>query len=194
MVHGAGRTPALDSLNLGAGGVERDAHGVVVNEFFQSVSNEKVYAAGDVTLQKGGYPLTPVAHYEGDIAADNMLHGNSKTADYTGIPSVAFTVPAIAMVGMKEEEAAEAGYVFSVHTGDTADWYSSRRVQEPHAMYKTLVDDETGLILGAHLIGPHVEDTINLFALAIRQGITVEKFKAMMWAYPTHASDTGYML
>ena len=57
-----------------------------------------------------------------------------------------------------------------------------------------LVDDESDLILGAHLVGPHAEEVINLFALAIRNGITAEQIKTTMFAYPTGASDIGYML
>ena len=57
-----------------------------------------------------------------------------------------------------------------------------------------LVDDESDLILGAHLVGPYAEEVINLFALAIRNGITAEQIKTTMFAYPTGASDIGYML
>ena len=50
------------------------------------------------------------------------------------------------------------------------------------------------LVLGAHLVGPHVDEVINLFALAIRHGLTAANLKATMFAYPTGASDIGYML
>ena len=59
---------------------------------------------------------------------------------------------------------------------------------------EVLVDDESNLILGEHLVGPHAEEVINLFALAIRNGITAEQIKTTMFAYPTGASDIGYML
>ncbi|WP_371125896.1 hypothetical protein [Bosea sp. (in: a-proteobacteria)] len=57
-----------------------------------------------------------------------------------------------------------------------------------------MVEEETDRILGAHLVGPHADEVINLFALAIRQGITAEAIKSTMFAYPTGASDIGYML
>jgi glutathione reductase (NADPH) len=50
------------------------------------------------------------------------------------------------------------------------------------------------MILGAHLVGPHAEETINLFALAVRHGITAKALRATMFAYPTGASDIGAML
>lgn len=49
-------------------------------------------------------------------------------------------------------------------------------------------------ILGAHLVGPHVDETIDIFGLAIRQGLTADDLKSTMFAYPTGASDIGYML
>jgi glutathione reductase (NADPH) len=56
------------------------------------------------------------------------------------------------------------------------------------------VDEESNLVLGAHLVGPHIEEVINIFALAIRHGLTVNDLKATMFAYPTGASDIGSML
>ena len=49
-------------------------------------------------------------------------------------------------------------------------------------------------LLGAHLFGPHAEEAINLFAMAMRAGMSAAQFKQMLWAYPTHASDTSYMV
>ncbi len=60
--------------------------------------------------------------------------------------------------------------------------------------YKTLVEEGSGHVLGAHLVGPGADEAINLFALAIRHGLTAPNLKATMFAYPTGASDIGYML
>lgn len=91
-------------------------------------------------------------------------------------------------------EAAERGLDFDVRTEDTAGWYSSRRVGEAHAAYKVLVERDSGRILGAHLLGPHAEEAINLFALALREGIAAQRLRSMPWAYPTVASDVSYMV
>ena len=77
---------------------------------------------------------------------------------------------------------------------DTSGWYSSRRVGLAHTGFKTLVEDGTGRILGAHLLGPHAEEIINIFGLAIRAGLSARNLKDMVFAYPTSASDIGYML
>ena len=60
--------------------------------------------------------------------------------------------------------------------------------------YKTLIEEGSGHILGAHLVGPHFDEVINLFALAIRRDLTAEDLKQTIFAYPTGASDIGYML
>jgi glutathione reductase (NADPH) len=56
------------------------------------------------------------------------------------------------------------------------------------------VDEETELVLGAHLVGPRADEVISLFALAIRQGLTAEQLKTTIFAYPSGASDIGYKL
>jgi glutathione reductase (NADPH) len=60
--------------------------------------------------------------------------------------------------------------------------------------FKVLVEESSDLILGAHLVGPHVDEVINVFALAIRHGLTAKQLKTTMFAYPTGASDIGSML
>jgi glutathione reductase (NADPH) len=82
VVHGAGRVPELDDLDLGVAGVQGEKmRGVKVNEFLQSVSNLAVYAAGDAAAS-GGLPLTPVATYEGQIVAANLIEGNHVKPNY----------------------------------------------------------------------------------------------------------------
>ena len=144
VVHGAGRVPEIDALDLTAGGVEHDpTKGVAVNEFLQSVSNPAVYAAGDAAATEG-WPLTPVAVSEGLTVASNILRGNHKTPNYLGTPSVAFTIPSLSRVGMTEEEATAQGLEFTVNYKDTSSWFSSRRVNEKHSAYKVLVEEGTG--------------------------------------------------
>lgn len=59
--------------------------------------------------------------------------------------------------------------------------------------FKTLVEDQTGRILGAHLVGPHADEVINVIALAMRNSLTADNIKSTIFAYPTGASDIGYM-
>jgi glutathione reductase (NADPH) len=192
VVHAAGRVPDLDPLDLAAAGVESEKGRLKLNEFLQSVSNPAVYAAGDASAK--GPPLTPVAIHDAKIAAANMLHGNQKKPDYRSVPSVAFTVPPIASVGLDEDQAREQGLKFRMQHQKTSGWYTARRIAETVYGYKVLVEEQTGRVLGAHLVGPHVDEVINVFALAVRHGLSAEDLKSTIFAYPTGASDIGYML
>lgn len=191
-VHGAGRVPAIDDLHLEQARVKREPEGVAVNEYLQSISNPQVYAAADVAAS--GLPLSPVAGMEGGVVASNLLEGNHHNADYTGVPTVLFTVPPLAQVGLGEEAAREQGLKFRVNHQATADWFSSRQVNMKHTGFKVLVEEESGRVLGAHLLGPHAEEVINLFALAVRLGLRAADLKQVVYAYPTSASDIGSML
>ena len=81
-----------------------------------------------------------------------------------------------------------------MHSEKASDWYTARRLNESVYGFKTLVEEDTDRILGAHLVGPHAEEVINLFGLAIRHGLTTKDLKTTIFAYPTGASDIGYML
>jgi glutathione reductase (NADPH) len=195
VVHGAGRIPKTEQLELSRANVATDARGAIaVNEFLQSVSNPRVYAAGDCTLPPGALPLTPVAAHEGSVVASNLLRGNNRTPDYHAIPSVVFTIPPLATVGLTEAAARRQGFDVRVQCEDTAKWFSNRRLQEQAAMFKTIVDNATDKILGAHLLGPNSPDVINVFALAIRSGIAATELKRAIYAYPTSTSDISHML
>ena len=97
-------------------------------------------------------------------------------------------------MGLLEAEAREQGVDFDVHFATTDQWYSSLRVAETCTGYKTLVDRATGAILGAHVLGPGAEEQLNLFTLAMKTGMTANQLKATIFAYPSYASDLGYMV
>lgn len=195
VVHGAGRVPNTARIGAAAGHIELERHGAVrVNEFLQSVSNPRVYAAGDVVSPPGSIPLTPVAGHEGSIVTANLLGGNSARPDLRAVASVVFTLPALAGVGLTEQAARDRGMRVRVETDDTAEWFVSRRVREPVGMFKTIIDEETDRIVGAYLLGVHAEEVINLFAMAMRFDIPSAELKKMIYAYPTAASNIPYML
>jgi glutathione reductase (NADPH) len=192
VVHAAGRAPALEELDLAAADIEVETRRLKLNEFLQSVSNPAVYAAGDSA--QVGPPLTPVSSHDAKVVVSNLLEGNRQKPNYVGIPTVAFTLPPIAAVGLNESEARKRGLKFRRKCERASDWYTARRVAETVYGFKTLVEEESERILGAHLVGPHVDEVINLFGLAIRHGLTADDLKATIFAYPTGASDLGYMV
>ncbi|WP_206454504.1 dihydrolipoyl dehydrogenase family protein [Aurantimonas marina] len=193
VVHGAGRVAAIDRLDLAAAGVEAGKDGIRVDRHLKSVSNPAVYAAGDAA-DTDGPPLTPVAVAEGKVAASNMLKGDHATADYRGVPSVVFTIPELARVGMLESEAREQGRNIRVAYNDTSGWYSNLRVGEICAATKILIDADNDEILGAHLLGPEYAEIVNFCGLAMRLGLKTRDLKSMIAAYPSVGADLGSML
>jgi glutathione reductase (NADPH) len=110
------------------------------------------------------------------------------------MPTVVFTIPPLASVGLHEEAAKKQGLKFKTNFEDTSKWYSSRRINLKHSAFKILIEEKSERILGAHLLGAHAEETINLFGLAVRTGLTAKDLRDMIYGYPTHASDIAHML
>lgn len=194
VVHGAGRVPAIEGLDLAAGNVETDRRGIVVNEYLQSISNPAVYVAGDAN--PGSPQLTPVAVRNAHIVVDNILNGNARVADYSVVPSAVFTTPPLASVGLTEEAAKAKGISYIIHAGDLSARFTNRSVGQRHSGYKLLIESGSRRILGAHLIGHHAEEVINIFALAIRHNLTVDDLTldAIPWAYPSNVYDIIHMV
>ncbi len=193
VVHGAGRVPEIDDLGLEEANVEHSSRGVTVNDFLQSVSSPAVYAAGDAAATNG-LPLTPVAGYEGGLVAANILEGNRRKPEYSGIPSIVFSIPPLATVGLGVQAAREQNLKFRLNHQSTESWYSSRRTAERHTGFKVLVEEGSGRILGAHFLGSQAEELVNIFALAIRAGLRKADLERFIFAYPSHGSDLSYML
>jgi len=190
-VHGAGRVPDTSLLDLGKGHIDQD-HGVLVNEYFQSVSNPCVYAVGDAASI--GQPLTPVVSIQGKIAAYNIINGNKKSMDYSLVPSVVFTIPPMGSVGLTEEQAREKGLKYRINMADTTNWYNSRRLGYKKTGFKILIDKKTDRIIGAHILAPGAEEVIDFFMLAIKTGIKVSEIKDMVFSYPSGTYDIKYMV
>ena len=186
VVHGAGRTPNFDGLELSAANIAFDEKkGVEVDDALRSVSNQRVFAAGDCAAS-GKPRLTPTAELEGDAIVDSILNASdNKAPDYGPIAMTVFTVPPIAMVGLTEEAAKEQSLNVRVESKDQSDSGDLRKVCQTHGAYKVLIDKDTDLIVGAHLFGPAASETINAFAIAIAAEMPAKKLKSTLLAFPT---------
>lgn len=182
-VHGAGRVPDLGALDLERAGIATGPRGVEVDASMRSTTNPRVFAVGDAAAL--GAPLTPVGVAQARIASRAIQGKAAPVFDGTVTPSAAFTDPVLAGVGLSEREASERGLDFDVRFHDTSAWASSHRVGVTASGAKVLVERNTGQILGAHLLGPHAEDVINVFALAMRCGATADDLRSAVWAYPS---------
>ena len=185
VVHGAGRTPNFDGLELSAANIKFDEKkGVEIDDALRSVSNPRVFAAGDCAAS-GKPQLTPTAELEGDAIVDSILNDSKKVPDYGPIAMTVFTVPPIAMVGLTEEAAKEQSLNVRIESDDQSDSGGLRKVCQTHGGYKVLIDEDTDQIVGAHLFGPAASEMINTFAVAIASGIKAEKLSSVLLAFPT---------
>jgi glutathione reductase (NADPH) len=195
VVHGAGRVPDLEDLDLEAAGVERTRGGIVVDAHMRT-SNPRVFAIGDcaATIQ-----LARVADFEAHVAARNILahlgEGEAATVDYGAVPAVLFTYPQYAMVGKTEAALQKENIKYRRSFAKNLRWPTYRRIGMDHAAYKILVADN-GRFLGAHFLSDNASGMVSTIRLAMINGITVQKLfsQAIMSPYPTRESDLIYML
>jgi len=193
VINSAGRPPKIFDLDLDKAGINYNSQGIEVNEYLQSTSNPRIYAAGDAA-DSPGLPVSPVGVLEGHTAADNIINGPKNKINYPPIPTVVFTLPTLAAVGLTEAAAEAEGYNYRANYGVAEEWFNALRLQVPEYAYKIIIDEDSETVLGAHIIGPNAEETINLFALFIKKEMAVSEIKQMIYAYPTLASDIPYML
>ncbi len=189
----AGRVPSIDELDLEMGNVAFEKNGISVNEFLQNTTNKNVYACGDVSAS-GALPLTPTSSQEARIVSMNIRKGNQTKMDFPPVPSVVFTIPQLASIGLTEEEAKKKGYDFVVEYKSVPHWYNAKSTNEGIYAYKTIVDKKRNIVLGAHIIASEAGEMINLFVLAMCGKLTTEAIKAMIFAYPTWGNDIKGMV
>lgn len=179
-----GRKPNTDSLNLSAAGVEVGKRNeILINDFGQT-GNEKIYAAGDVTL---GPQFVYVAAYEGGIVADNAIGGLNKRLDLSVVPGVTFTNPGIATVGLTEKQAIEKGY--EVKTSVLRLDAVPRAIvnHQTTGVIKLVADAKTLKVLGVHIVSENAGDVIYAATLAVKFDLTVENLKESLAPYLTMA-------
>lgn len=188
----SGRVPSVDMLNLSNISVQSGPRGIIVNSFLQSVSNANVYACGDVA-DSGALPLTPLSGREGKHVGRQLVTGEHTEYIFPAIPTSVYTTPQLATVGISEKEAKEQGIDYKILEEHVPDWFSIKRLNSTNYCYKTLkgANDE---LLGAEILAPEASEMINLFAMAIQQGLTCTQFRETIFAYPTFASDMQSMV
>ena len=182
----------VDELDLDAAGIDHEGFNISLNEYLQSTSNQDVYVAGDAV---GGAPqLSPVATLEGRMVGENIVNGNKLSPDYSHVPANVYTVPALATVGLTEQEAADRGLKFEAKVNDMREWRSAKTYAETTAWSKVLVEEGSGRIIGAHIVGHGSEEIIHIFAMAMKHGLDAGELGSTVYAYPTFASDIKFLV
>ncbi len=192
VVNCTGRVPNIEQLDLGAARVEASGKGVAVTAGMQSVSNPRVYAVGDVAATP--YALTPAAVLEARVVARNIRTPNSAVADYTGVPSVCYSIPPLSGCGLTPEAASAQNLPHVVKTKELSQWFPWQRLGETHGRAHLVLDEAEEHVLGAHFMGHMAEELINIFAPFIRSRQSLQPLRDAYWAYPTCGYYAQYML
>lgn len=195
VINGAGRTPAVDGLQLENAGVDYSRAGIHVDKAMRS-SVDTIFAVGDcaATLM-----LARVADREALAAAHNILAakgaGEQDLVSYAEVPAVLFTYPQLAMVGKTEEQLKAEQIRYWKSTDTRLGWPTYRRVGLSYAAYKILVDEHDH-VLGAHILSDNATGLINTFRMAMLGGIDIRKLRqeSITSPYPSRESDLLYML
>jgi glutathione reductase (NADPH) len=183
-----GRSADVAGLELRAAGVALDAGGFVATDAFQNTNVAGVYAIGDVS---GRAQLTPVAIAAGRRLSDRLFGGKrDRHLSYDMIPTVVFTHPPIATVGLSESEArAQFGDAVKVYVADFTPMYYALTTRKVHTDMKLVCVGAEEKIIGCHIIGAGADEMLQGFAVAIRMGATKRDFDDTVAVHPTSAEE-----
>jgi dihydrolipoamide dehydrogenase len=177
-----GRRALASGIGLEEIGVEVSDRGIVTADEYLRTANPKVWAVGDCI---GGLQLAHLASAEAARAIENALTGKLLPIDRTVVPSCIYTHPEIATVGLNADEAKERG--FKVKLGQARFLGSGKALGEgePDGYAQVVMDQETGLLLGATIMGVHAVELIHEVGVAISAGLSVHELGDVIHAHPT---------
>jgi mycothione reductase len=163
-----GRVPNSDRLAVEATGVQVDENGKVVVDAHQRTSVDGIYALGDISSP---YELKHVANHEARVVRHNLLDPDHPLeVNHRFVPHAVFTEPQIATVGLTEEQAREQGVRYVTAHEDYSSIAYGWAMEDTTGFAKVLADPDTGLLLGAHIIGPQASTLIQPLVQAMSFG------------------------
>jgi glutathione reductase (NADPH) len=181
-----GRAPRTAGIGLPEIGIELDDDGAVrVDEYGRS-SIEHVFAVGDCN---GGTTLTPIAIAEGQAVARTMFGPAPVPIEHRNVPTAVFSLPAIAHVGMTEEEAREGGRELDVYRSQFTPLKHALSGRDEQCLVKLVVDRRTQRVLGCHMVGADAPEIIQGLAIAVHMGATKADFDRTLGLHPTAAEE-----
>ncbi len=170
----AGRIPNSDLLGASVAGLEISDGGQIVVDDTMATSVPGVWAVGDVA---NNYQLKHLANAEAKVAFWNIANPDSepKRQSYKAVPSAVFSNPQIARVGITEQQAISSGVAHNVGKRDFGGTAYGWALEDHSGMAKVIISSETGLILGAHIVGPQAASLIQPLIQAMELGQTAEQ-------------------
>jgi len=176
-----GRSPNTKNLGLEKIGVDFDRQGIRVDDKMQT-NLPKLYAVGDVN---GKSPLAHSASRMGEVAV-NVMFGGRDRMRYHAIPSVVYTNPEVASVGLTEASAAYQGRKVKVtKLPMRANGRFLTENEGAGGVCKVLTDAETGVLVGVHILGPNCSEIVYGAAAMIESELRVKDAKEIVFPHPT---------
>jgi mycothione reductase len=168
-----GREPNSDLLDVEAAGVECHHHGTLRVDDRMATNVPGIWAIGDIA---NSYQLKHLANAEAKVAFWNIAHPDDvRHQSYRAVPSAVFSIPQVATVGLTEEQALDEGRSFRVGRRNYSDTAYGWALADETSFAKVLVDTETGLIIGAHILGPQAATLLQPVIQAMELGQTAEQ-------------------
>ncbi|BBX73623.1 mercury(II) reductase [Mycobacterium shinjukuense] len=179
-----GRRPVTEALNLSAVGVKTGTAGQVLVDEYLRTNNRRIWAAGDVT---GAPQFVYVAAAHGTLVVDNAFDAAQRSPDYSALPRVTFTSPAIAAAGLTEHQALDAGYECECRVLPLE--YVPRAIinRDTRGLIKLVAERGSGRLLGAHVIADGAGDVIVAAVSALASGATIAQLAEQWSPYLTMA-------
>ena len=188
IVVATGREPRVEGIGLELVGIEPgESGGIDVDE--RCRAGDGIWAVGDVTSV---LPFTHVAHYQGELAADDIL-GRPRSADYRAIPRVVFTDPEVAAVGLTHEQAKAQKLAVSEGSVDLETLARTGTYGAGHHGAMTvLADREQGVLVGACAVAPLASEWIGAAVIAIKARVPVTVLRDTPMQFPTFGEALTY--
>ena len=175
-----GRHANVDGLGLDSAGIGHDATGIKVDARLRT-TNRRVYAIGDVA---GGLQFTHVANYHAGLVIRALLFRLPAKQDSRNIPRATYTDPELAHVGLGEADARRMYGRINVLRWPYSENDRAQAERETTGFVK-LVCTRRGRLLGASIVGANAGEMINLYALALAQGLSARDIASYVAPYPT---------
>lgn len=181
-----GRLPNTKGLGLESAGVDMDHRGYVQVDDYSRTNIDNIWAVGDVTDR---VQLTPVAIHEAMCLMETAFKDNPTKPDYDTIATAVFSQPEIGTVGMTEEQAAERYSEIEIYKTTFRPMHHVLPGREEKMLLKVIVDAESDIVVGVHVVGPHAGEMAQLLAIPLKARCTKAHFDATMAVHPTAAEE-----
>jgi len=181
-----GRTPNTEALKLSNAGVELGKKGEIPVDKYSCTNVDNIFAVGDVTDR---IALTPVATMEGHAFADTFFGNNERLANHHNVPSAVFSQPPVGSVGLSEEEAREKFNDIDTYSSEFRILKHSLTDNTERTLMKLIVDADSDVVVGAHMVGPDAAEIMQGIAIAVKAGAKKADFDATVGIHPSTAEE-----